>query len=112
MTSTNYSNSESINTAHLGKKMLIGALPALLLISLFLLGAGEGDPAWGEYWMVRPLLIVPAAGATGGAFYYFMDHMASQLGWNKTLIVILSLVVYIIGLWLGFVLGLDGTYWN
>lgn len=112
MTNTNQSNAASIQFSLLIKNMLRGAFPALLLISLFLLLAGEGDPAWGEYWMVRPLLVVTLAGAAGGAFYSVMDQLGSQLGWNRTLILILSFVVYIIGLWLGSVLGLVGTMWH
>lgn len=34
------------------------------------------------------------------------------MGVNKTVAMILSVVIFIIGLWLGIVLGLDGTYWN
>ena len=94
------------------KPILIGAGIALILISLFLFSAGEGKPEWGKLWMIRPLIIVPLAGATGGAFYYFMCHLSHQRSLNKAVAFILSLIVYIIGLWLGTVLGLDGTWWD
>ena len=103
---------QPIHPASLGKRMLQGAVIALTLILLFLLKAGEPDPAWGKLWMIRPLVIVPVAGAMGGVFYYLMDHLRHQGGWRKAIAIILSLVVYIIGLWLGTVLGLDGTMWN
>jgi hypothetical protein len=62
--------------------------------------------------MIRPLIIVPLAGAVGGLCNYFIVHFYSQFGVNKTIAVILSVVVFIIGLWLGTVLGLDGTMWD
>jgi hypothetical protein len=62
--------------------------------------------------MIRPLIIVPLAGATGGLFYHLMDNLHLQGGWKKVLALILSLIGYIFVLWIGTVLGLDGTWWN
>ena len=97
--------------ASLGKRMLQGAAIALVLISLFVIPV-EGRPEWGRFWMIRPLMIVPVAGALGGVFYYFMDEFRTQGAGLKLFVNFLSLLVYIIGLWLGTVLGLDGTLWN
>ncbi|WP_460914260.1 potassium transporter KefB [Spirosoma areae] len=103
---------QPIETASLGKRALLGAGIALVLISIFLLNAGEPNPNWPRLWMIKPLLIVPLAGALGSVFSYFMNHLPHQKSWRKALINIVSLIVYIIGLWLGTVLGLDGTLWN
>lgn len=92
--------------------MLIGAVPALILITLFLISAGNVNPEWGKYWMIRPLIIVPLAGAGGGFFYHLMDRFSSRGSLPKWLAIIISLIAYIIALWLGSVLGLDGTYWD
>lgn len=92
--------------------MLQGAGIALVLIVFFLLSVKNPDPHWPKLWMLKPLLVVPSAGAAGGLFFYFMDQLRHQGGWLKALANILSLLVYIIGLWLGSVLGLDGTLWN
>jgi len=96
----------------MGKPMLIGAVIGLIFISLFVSGVDEPKPEWGKLWMLKPLIIVPLAGAAGGLFFYFMNYLSSKSSFNKTLAIILSLVVFIIGLWLGFVLGLNGTLWN
>jgi hypothetical protein len=48
--------------------------------------------------MIKPLVIVPIAGAIGGVFYYCMDYLRYRLGWSNTIIIIVSLVVYIVGL--------------
>jgi hypothetical protein len=69
-------------------------------------------PEWGKLWQIRPLIITPLAGAMGGLFFYFMNYMSSRGSINKVLAVILSFVVFTIGLWLGVVLGLDGTMWD
>jgi hypothetical protein len=113
MTQTNNLTTQPINPVVLRKRIFIGAGIALILISIFLLGVKQTEPEWGKLWMIRPLIIVPLAGATGGAFSYFFDHfLGYQGGFKKALAVTLSLIVFIIGLWLGFVLGLDGTLWN
>src|SRR3712207_5060881 len=98
--------------ASLLNRMLLGAGIGLLLIFLFLLSAHEPNPEWGKLWMIRPLIIVPLAGAMGGLCNYFIVHFHNLFGVNKTIAVILSVIVFIIGLWLGVVLGLDGTMWN
>lgn len=112
MMQRNELQTQPIHAASLGKRMLQGAGIALILILLFLLGAGEPNPDWGKLWMVKPLLVVPLAGALGGGFYYFMDNLRYQGGWKKVLAILLSLIVYVIVLWLGTVLGLDGTWWD
>jgi hypothetical protein len=48
----------------------------------------------------------------GGLCNYFIVHFRHLAGMNKTIAIILSVLVFIVGLWLGTVLGLDGTYWD
>jgi hypothetical protein len=73
----------------------------------------DPKPEWGKFWMVRPFLIITAAGALGGGVsYYLMDHLRSMGGWKTVLAYLLSIIGYLIALWLGAVLGLDGTLWN
>lgn len=112
MTETNKSTTQPIHRAELGKRMLLGAGIALLLITIFLLGVDDPKPEWGKLWMLKPLIIVPFAGAMGGVVYHVLDYLRSQGKLPKALAYILSLIGYIIGLWLGTVLGLDGTLWD
>lgn len=101
-----------INSTSLVKRMLVGALIGLILISIFLSGTGDPNPEWGKLWMLRPLIIVPLAGAMGGAFNYFVSAQHFKSDWAKILGMILSLIVFVVGLWMGSVLGLAGTYWH
>lgn len=103
---------QSVHSVSLGGRLLLGAGIALILITVFLLRVREPNPEWGKLWMVKPLIIVPIAGALGAAFYYFMDHLRNDGGWRKVLANVLSLLAYLIALWLGTVLGLNGTLWN
>lgn len=111
MTQQDESQNQPIHPVSLVKPMLVGAGIALLVISYFVFGVDESHPEWGKFWMIRPLIITPLAGAMGGAFYAFMDYQSSR-GFNRTLAILLNIVVYFIGLWLGTVLGLAGTMWN
>jgi hypothetical protein len=92
--------------------MMWGGGIALALISLFLSGVDEPHPDWPKYWMIRPLIIVPIAGALGGAFTYFMDGLRYQGGWLTAFGYVLTILGYIVAVWMGSVLGLDGTMWN
>jgi hypothetical protein len=92
--------------------MLLGAGIALLLITIFLMGVREPKPEWGKLWMLKPLIVVPLAGAMGAAFSYLMDSLRHQGGWKTIVAIMLSLIVFIIALWLGTVLGLNGTLWD
>jgi hypothetical protein len=111
MTEQNNSTSQP-HQFSISKRMVVGAGIGLILISLFLLSAGDPNPEWGKLWMIRPLLIVPLAGAIGGLCNYFIVHFHNQVGVNKTVAMVVSVLVFVIGLWLGIMLGLDGTMWN
>jgi hypothetical protein len=104
-------STEKFPSGKLGKRMLIGAAIALVLILVFILPV-EPNPAWPRFWMIRPLIIVPLAGAMGGLFYHLMDYLRRWGTWQKVVANILSLLVYIVGFWLGTVLGLAGTLWH
>ena len=103
---------QQINPKSPIKKMLPGALIGLVIISLFLFSVEEPNPIWGKQWMIKPLIIVPLSGALGSLFFYSMKLLRSQNKWKNVLTILLSLIVFVIILWLGIVLGLDGTLWN
>lgn len=111
MTQSNNATSQPLQVS-LAKRMIIGAGIGLLVISFFLITAGEGNPAWGPLWRIRPLIVVPFAGAMGGLCNYYIFYFRNQFGINKAIATILSVLVCIIGLWMGIVLGLDGTLWD
>ncbi|MGV3539360.1 MAG: potassium transporter KefB [Rufibacter sp.] len=93
------------------KPVLVGAGIAFLVISFFVFGADYTKPEWGEFWRIKPLVVTPLAGALGGACYAFLKYQSSR-GLNKTLALILGVLIYVIGLWMGVVVGLDGTMWD
>ena len=111
MTQQDQIQNQSFNAASFVKPVFIGAGIALLVISFFVFGVDEPHPDWPQNWQIRPLIITPLAGACGGAFYAFMEYQSSR-GFNRTLAVLMGFGGYIIALWLGTVLGLDGTMWN
>ncbi len=111
MTSKNIFTEHPIDYASLRKRMIIGAIIALVLITAFLFPV-PGRPEWGDFWKIRPLIVVPFAGAVGGACNYILVHLSKYYCFNKTVAYLLSFVIFIFGLWIGTVLGLVGTLWN
>lgn len=102
----------AINRSTLVIHMLVGAVIALTFISMFLISAGKGDPEWPALWFIRPLIFVPVAGAIGGGFHYYMHHLKPENAGMKVIAIIIAFLGYLISVWLGSVLGLDGTWWN
>lgn len=111
MTSTNTSHANKRSTL-IAKSMLVGAAVALAIISIFLYGVEHAKPEWGKLWMLRPLIVVPLSGAMGGLFYHMMDIIRAKGGWYTIAANLISSIIYIIGLWMGTVLGLAGTLWD
>ncbi|MCD6065110.1 MAG: hypothetical protein K0R82_3021 [Flavipsychrobacter sp.] len=103
---------EPFFSATLGKRMLIGAAIGFAVISFFVFGADDPNPEWGKYWRIRPLAITPLAGAGAGLFYHFMGLLRHQGGWVSIVGWIISILGYTATLWVGIVLGLDGTMWD
>lgn len=103
---------EAIHWKSMKYGMLAGASIGLVLISLFLLSAGEPNPAWGQYWRIKPMVVMPIAGAIGGAFAAFMLRLQFRSEVIRLLAILFGILGFIVALWLGSVLGLNGTYWN
>ena len=91
---------------------LTGFFIGLSLVSLFLFTAGEPNPEWPSYWRTKPLVITPIAGALAGFFCYWIRTKMRRFGNWLWLYTILAIVFSFPLLWIGFILGLDGTYWN
>jgi hypothetical protein len=92
---------------------LIGGLIGLAVVTIFLIGVGfEGRPEWHHTWFVRPLAVESLAGIAGGAISALLDQFALKQRWSRLGMAILSLFIFIVGIWMGFVLGFVGTYWH
>lgn len=111
MTRKNRETTAFFNWTSVLKRMIFGAGIALILILFFISGV-ESQPGWPESWRLRPLLLTPLAGAFGGALFYLLNHLLQQAGLKKIISTLLSILTFIVVLWLGVVLGLDGTLWD
>jgi hypothetical protein len=92
--------------------VLLGAMIGLAIICFFVFGVGQQNPAWPDNWRIRPLLVVPFAGAGAGLFSYFMVTFGTRLGLNRIITWIVAILVSLFALWIGTILGLDGTMWD
>ena len=90
-------------------RMLIGAFIGLGVISAFVFAETHPKPEWGTFWRVRPLIVTPFFGALCGAGYHVVNRLLYR---QKVLAVILGILGCIVGMWMGIVLGLDGTLWD
>lgn len=105
-------NQEMLNAqGHLSQYTVTGGVIALFFILAFLLPAGNPKPQWGSYWMVKPLLLVLVSGMAGGALYYLIiSRLSSRI--TKIPATVLGIIMFLVTVWLGIVLGLNGTYWD
>lgn len=94
------------------KNAALGAVIGLAFISFIVFSVDAPKPEWGNLWRIRPILVTSLAGAAGCVFFFFMNNFAARRGWNKAVVYAISFLVFIVGLWIGAILGLDGTLWN
>lgn len=112
MTKRNGLTLPPVHSGGLIKMMLSGLGIALVLIGLFIFKVNNPDPSWGSNWRMRPLIITPLAGAAGGAFFYLMSRFGHEGGWKKVMMLLVGLIGFLFALWIGTILGLDGTLWD
>ena len=105
-------NTTFLPLAGLKKRTLIGATIGLTLMSLFLATADGADPSWHRFWFIKPLIITPIVAAMGGPFQFYIKCLFAANGWNKALAFVIGMLGFVVALWLGTILGLDGTYWD
>ncbi|MES2702810.1 MAG: potassium transporter KefB [Bacteroidota bacterium] len=112
MTQRTFPAAQQQQPSLLGRRLLIGAGIGFIVISFFVFGVDHPRPEWGQFWMVRPLLVVPFAGACGAFFYHLMDRVRAYGSWQTIVANIASVIVFVVGIWMGIVLGLVGTMWH
>lgn len=101
-----------LNSKSLFTNVIIGGVIGTTIISLLVFSVKNPPAEWGEYWQVRPLIITPLAAAFGGFAFYLIRFVFTQNRWSKMLAVLSGVLVFLFCLWLGTILGLDGTLWN
>lgn len=106
-----FKNQSQINTTRT-KFIIAGGTIALAVIALFVFSVNTPNPEWGNYWRIKPLLLTPFIGTLGGMAMYYCTRLAAYMQINKVVGFLLSMPVYIVILWIGIILGLNGTLWN
>lgn len=95
------------------KRVLAGGVIGLAVISLFVVPSlASPDAEWSKYWFIRPFIITPLAGAAGGVVFHLIGPEKRNGTGLKILSYVAAALISLVGLWLGIVLGLDGTLWN
>jgi peptidoglycan biosynthesis protein MviN/MurJ (putative lipid II flippase) len=112
MTAKNNLTTDAFNSALLFRRALIGLAIGLAVILFFVLRVDPKHPDWGQYWLIQPLVVTPLAGAAAGVCNHLLDFLRNQGSTKKIIANILAVLIYIVGLWMGIVLGLHGTMWN
>ncbi|RZJ72966.1 potassium transporter KefB [Flavobacterium sp.] len=102
----------AINPRKFAFTALIGAAIALAVICVFVFNVTNPNPEWPQNWRVRPLCLTPMAGAAGGGFFYLMKNLRTQSDTTKILALCIGSIGFLFALWIGIVLGLDGTLWD
>ena len=94
------------------QRALQGATIAFVLIVTLIIAVSGKDPDY-ELWMLVPISTVSFGGACGGVFFFVMELLRINYRWKKFWVTALSVLVYIVGLYLSLVLGLAFTgHWD
>lgn len=90
----------------------IGALIGFAIIAVFVFSVDQPKAAWGTYWKLKPLILTPMITAFGGGLFYLIEQAFIRNKWSKGWALVIGAIAFIISLWLGIVLGLNGTLWD
>lgn len=93
------------------KAAMTGGIVGLVIISVFVFTA-ETKQEWGTLWQIKPLVITPLVAALGGGAFYATLSFFSANRWPKALGMTIGVLAFMVALWLGVVLGLNGTLWD
>lgn len=97
----------------LSRRLLTGAAIGLIVILVFVIPSLKNAPSeWGQYWMIRPLIVTPLFGALAGYSNHLLDFLRKEGGSKKILANILAVIGYIVLLWMGTIAGLGDTMWD
>lgn len=101
-----------INLSTLIKFAIAGAVIALILISLLIFSVNTPKPEWGQHWYIRPLIVAPFITSIGGIALYLLNLKDFKSKILNLILLIMSILIFVFFLWIGIILGLDGTLWN
>ena len=101
-----------INLSTLIKFAIAGAVIALILISLLIFSVNTPKPEWGQHWYIRPLIVTPFITSIGGIALYLFNLKDFKSKILNLILLIMSILIFFFFLWIGTILGLDGTLWN
>jgi hypothetical protein len=93
-------------------RMLTGALIGFIIICFFVFSVHHPNPDWPPYWRIKPLIVAPLAGAFGILSFYLKLVFPPGNPLINVLLTSTSILAFVIALWTGVVLGLNGTLWN
>lgn len=102
----------SIRKKSIVRHLLSGWAIGLVLITLFVFSADDPKPEWGPWWIVRPLIVTPIVSAIGMLSFFLKSIINPSSDLGKIAVFLISLFFFVVALWLGFIMGLDGTMWN
>jgi len=109
-TLTNFFKQVSLNSLLL--RLLFGAVLGFILISFFVFGVDNPNPDWGDNWKIKPLIITPLVVAFGTLALYLKYIIQFQTKIMNDMVYLFSIILFIISIWMGIILGLNGTMWN
>ena len=101
-----------ISRKSLLRHLISGWAIGISITTLIILSADEHKPEWGNWWMLKPLLITPLAAAAGMLAFYLKRFFRRNSNITRIGVFLTSLLLFLLGLWMGIVLGFDGTLWN
>ncbi len=112
MIQTGFLNINPINAGAVIRHFIFGLIIGFIAISFFVFTVDHAPAEWGPRWMIRPLVVTPLVGGLAGLFLYAGKLLETPSKWMKIVAITGSVLAFLILLWIGIILGLDGTMWD
>ncbi len=92
--------------------LLLGAGINLIINVLFITDLDTTNSAWSPFWMVKPLTLGPLITGLGAMLAFYVVKFLINQNISKYISYFSFVAIFIISIWLGIVLGFNGTLWD
>ena len=94
------------------KIVLLGFALGLFIASMLIHNVSFPKLSWGPNWYIKPMLVLSFVASIGSIPFYFANQYEASNHSKKILAYLGATLFLLFFIWIGIILGFDGTIWN